>query len=202
MIVGIVAASTGKYRWATYIGWLLTLLGFGLMNVYDLHTKTAVWVVIGIIGGIGTGMLFASMALGVQASSTNGNMSHAVIMFAFLRAVGQTIGVAVGGVVFQNVMKKKLLTFPSLAAQADQLSKDSSALIEKIRAMPLGDERTFLLESFMSGLKGIFILCTVLAGLAFVASLFTESLPLDRALETDQGFQHKARKSDEEIVEK
>lgn len=196
--MGIIAAVTGRYRWGTWAGWSLTTLGFGLLIYLDLNTSAPAWILISVVGGVGTGLLFASMALAVQASSTNKTMSDAVILFAFFRAVGQTLGVAIGGVVFQNVMKRKLLTYPSLAAKAEEYVRDSSSLVEIIKGMPASDDKTFLLTSYMDGLRGIFIFCTALAGVALVASFWTEGLPLDRPLESDQGFIHQERKSDEE----
>ena len=53
----------------------------------------------------------------------------------------------------------------------------------------------------MSGLHAVFIVMLAISAVALVASLWTEGLPLDRALETEQGFQHKDRKGDEEKVE-
>ena len=71
-------------------------------------------------------------------------------------------------------------------------------MVEIIRTMPAGPDKDFLLQSYMHGLRGIFYMCTALAAVAFIASFWTEALPLDRALETDQGFKHQEKKSDEE----
>jgi hypothetical protein len=198
MGVGIIAAITGKYRWATWFGWSMTTLGMGLLLILDVDTKTAVWVIINIVGGIGTGCLFAAMGLATQAASNNGNMAYAVILFAFFRAFGQAVGVALGGVVFQNALKDKLMKFPLLAPHALEYSKDSSGLVQLIKSLPAGLEKTQLQESYMSGLKAIYLMCTVLAAVAFIASWWTEALPLDRAFETDQGFQYQKKDGDEE----
>jgi hypothetical protein len=198
VVTGVVAAMTGQYRWATWAGWFLTTLGMGLFLILDLDTPTAGWAVIGVVGGVGFGFLFASMALAIQASSSNKHMAHAVILFAFFRAFGQTVGVAVGGVVFQNVMLRKLLTFPLLAPRAHEYAVDSSGLVEIIKAMPQGTERTQLLTSYMAGLRAIYALCLALAAVSFIVSLWTEALPLDREHETEQGFQHRRAGSDEE----
>jgi MFS family permease len=195
---GVLAAVTGKYRGSLWVGWVITTFGMGLLIYLDINTSTVSWIFLNIVGGIGTGILFAAMALAVQASSPAKNQAYAVILFAFFRAFGQTAGVAIGGVVFQNVLKRKLLTYPSLAAKASEYAKDSSSLVEVIKAMPAGQDKQFLLESYMHGLRGIFIMCTALAAVALIASLWAKALPLDSALETDQGFQHKERKSDEE----
>jgi hypothetical protein len=198
MITGVTIAITGRYRWATWSGWFLTTLGMGLLIYLKESTSTVAWIFLGLVGGVGTGLLFAAMALAVQASSTNKTMSYAVILFAFFRAFGQTVGVAIGGVVFQNEMKKKLLGFPLLASRAVEYSKDASSLVEILKTMPAGLEKTQLLSAYMSALRTIYIVCTALAAVGLFFSLFTEGLPLDRALDSEQSFQHKEKNTDAE----
>src|SRR5438045_583115 len=79
--------------------------------------------------GMGLGILFASLAFAIQASARPGHMAIAVAMFSFFRAFGQGIGVAVGGVIFQNQIYKNLLRYPELAANASAYSKDAAGLV-------------------------------------------------------------------------
>ncbi|KAF2674540.1 putative MFS transporter [Microthyrium microscopicum] len=199
VVTGVVAAMLGRYRWAVWSGWFLTTVGMGILIFLDINTTTPTWICLNIVGGVGCGFLFAAMSLAVQASSSNKNMAYAVILFAFFRSFGQTVGVAIGGVVFQNVLRRKLEAIPYFAPRALEYSKDSSALVQIIKHMPASLEKTQLLESYMAALRAIFIMCTALAAVAMVSSAWTEGFPLDRELETDQGFQHQARKSDEEL---
>jgi hypothetical protein len=150
------------------------------------------------VSGIGTGVLFAAMAIATQAASSNEDMAHAVTMFAFFRALGQTLGVAVSGVIFQNQMRKELLKYPLLADNASNWSKDASGLVQIIKSMPAGLAKEQLKTSYVDALKYVWIVLCVFAGIAFIASLWTEALPLDRELVTDQGFKHQAKTGDEE----
>lgn len=197
-VVGFLIAYTGRYRWGVWVGWTLTTLGFGLMILIKAHTSTYGWILILLVPGFGTGMLFSSMALAIQAASANADMGYAVNMFAFLRAFGQTVGVAIGGVTFQNAIKKKLLTYPLLASNASTYSMDASGLVEFIKQMPDGLAKTQLLESYVYGLRTVWIVCTALAGAALFSSLFIKGLPLDRELETEQGYKRKSAQSDAE----
>jgi len=119
-------------------------------------------------------------------------------MFAFFRAVGQTFGVAISGVIFQNQMEKKLLTYPLLADKAVEWSHNASELVQIIKEMPAGAAKEQLKTAYVDALRYVWIVLCVFAGVAFVVSLWTEALPLDRALETEQGFKHKRKSSDEE----
>lgn len=196
---GIIIATTGHYRWATWSGWVLTVLGSCLLIFLQEETSTAAWVCISLVGGVGVGLLFCALPLAVQASSTNKTMTSAVILFGFFRSLGQSAGVAVGGVVFQNGIKKELRRYPLLAPHADEYSRDASSLVDIIKAMPVGLEKNQLLYSYMRALRAIYIVCTALAIVALVLSFRTEQLPLNRALETEQGFKPKEKKSDEEV---
>lgn len=139
------------------------------------------------------------MALAIQASSSNKDMGYAVSMFAFMRSFGQTVGVAVGGVIFQNSILKKLKTYPLLASRATELARDASSLVEVIKAMPDGLEKTQMLESYVYGLRIVWIVMTALSALALVVSVIgTKALPLDRELETEHGYVQKSKVSDAE----
>ena len=87
---------------------MVTALGCGLLVLLDVDTKTPVWAVILAIFGIGHGMLLTSVNIGIQALSHVEDMGRAAAMYAFMRTLGISIGVAIGGTVFQNVMINKL----------------------------------------------------------------------------------------------
>lgn len=103
-----------------------------------------------------------------------------------------------GGVVFQNAMKKKLLTYPLLAGNASEFAMNASGLVEFIKALPESLEKTQLLDSYAYALQRVWIVCTALSGFALIVSFWAESLPLDRILETEQGFKHKKKTRDAE----
>ena len=54
-------------------------------------------------------MLFSAQGFAAQASASNADLPFAGAMYSFFRAFGQTLGVAISGVIFQNVLKKKIL---------------------------------------------------------------------------------------------
>jgi len=82
---------TGRYRWAIWAGWILTTLGCGLLYLLDVDTRTAAWIFLNLVVGLGTGMLFPSMQFAIQASSSNADLAFAVSMFTFFRSFGQAV---------------------------------------------------------------------------------------------------------------
>lgn len=195
---GIAIAVTGHYRWANRLGWALTTLGMGLLLLLKVHTSTVAWVFLQLVGGIGTGILFPAMALAVQASAVAKDQAYAANMFSFFRAFGQTLGVAIGGVIFQNQMKKKMLTYPLLAEMANEYSKDAAGLVEIIREMPAGIMKEQLKESYTDALRYIWIVMLAFGAVAFIGSWFIKAYDMDGAMDTERGFKHEKPASDVE----
>jgi len=189
VVVGILITKTGRYRWAIWGGWVLTILGTGLLYLLDVHTSTVRWIFINLVSGLGLGMLFPSMAFAIQASSTNADLAFAIAMFAFFRAFGQAVGVAIGGTIFQNQMKIKLLAYPGLAAKADQYSRDATSLVRIIKGTQDAALKLQLQQSYADALKIVWVTMCGLSALGFVLSLWTKGLDLNKPLETEQGMQ-------------
>lgn len=198
MVTGIVISKTGRYRWAIWSGWTLTTFGTGLLYLLDVNTTTVQWVFLNLVSGLGMGVLFPSMAFSIQAATINKDLAFAVALFSFFRAFGQAIGVAIGGVIFQNQLEKKLLTYPLLAPMAKSYSSDASGLVQIIKTMEHGPARTQLIQSYADSLKFVWIVMCALAGVALLSSFLIKGLDLDRALETEQGFQVEKKTVDEE----
>lgn len=198
VITGIVVTITGRYRWALWSGWVLTTLGIGILYLLDLDTTIVAWIFLNLVPGIGMGLLFPSMAFSIQAASTNKDLAFAVAMFSFFRAFGQAIGVAIGGTVFQNQMKKKLLAYPALASKAEEYSRDASSLVQIIKKLPADPVRTQLIQSYADSLKIVWVTMCGLSAFALILSLLTEGLDLNKPLETEQGFRDEEKTKDEE----
>lgn len=108
IVISLAITRVGRYRWAVWSGWAVATVGCGLLVLLDADTKTPVWVFIFVVFGIGHGMILTSISVGIQAMSHSEDAGRAAAMYAFMRSLGMSIGVAVGGTVFQNVMSNKL----------------------------------------------------------------------------------------------
>ena len=137
IVVGIAAVVTGTYRWSIWLGWTLTVLGLGLSYLLDIGTSKTVWISITLVTGLGTGVLFTGNSLGVQAPASERDAGSAVALSVFLRTFGQACGVAMGGVVFQNEIRRRTASYAIVATHAADYAANSSALVEVIRAMDL-----------------------------------------------------------------
>jgi hypothetical protein len=97
------------------------------------------------------------MSFAVQALAFDEDLPLAGAMFSFLRSLGQTLGVAIGGNIFQNVLKSKINTDSLLSTygKADSWSKDASALGLFIKALPIGQQtlREALVKVYVDSLR-------------------------------------------------
>ncbi|MCJ1281814.1 hypothetical protein MMC26_001137 [Xylographa opegraphella] len=191
IIGGVLITITGRYRWSLWLGWTLTVLGVGLLALLDINTSKVSWIFLNMVSGLGLGILWPACSFGAQAASSNADLPFAAAMFAFFRVLGQTIGVAIGGLIFQNELQAQLLTYPALAASASALSKDASALVQLLKAMPADSiEKAQIVFCFVKALRTLWISLTAIAALGLFSSFFIKGLTLDRDLDTEQGFRH------------
>lgn len=184
VIVGLLISRTGRYYWAVYIGWCLSTIGTGLLCLLDLNSGTITWIFLNIVPGVGIGMVLPSVALAVQASATAENLAIAVATSTSFRGFGQSIGVAIGGVIFQNRMKSNLLQYPALRSLANKYSGDAASAVEMIQRMHDGQVKGDLKQAYTDSLRIVWAFCCGISGLMFFISLFTESYDLNRTLVT------------------
>jgi len=190
IVVGITTSITGRYKWALWVGWVLTVLGMGLLYLQDVNTSTVAWVFLNLVPGLGTGILFASMEIAIPSSAAAIDSAYAVAFFSFFRAFGQGVGVAIGGTIFQNMVQKKLQAYPLLAPFAAEYSKDAAGLVQVIKAMQPGLAKTQLIQAYADSIKVIWVTMCGLAAVAMLTCFFVKEYSMDIQLETEQGFKH------------
>ena len=144
------------------------------------------------------GMLYPSLTYALQAATPNKDQAYGVALYTFFRAAGQCVGVAVGGSIFQNSLKKQILGFPSIAANAEVWAVEASSLVEMVGTMESGVVKDDLLQSYANALKVVWLVMCILSAVALVSSLFTKHFDLDRELETEQGLRGVEKVSHEE----
>lgn len=176
------------------MGWFLTTFGIGLLIYLKQDTNIPSWICLCLVGGLGTGILFSSQGFAVQSSVASVDLPFAGAMYSFFRAFGQTLGVAISGVIFQNSFKRKLKQ-TAYAQFAEAWSLNASAFVQVVKTWSSeGDEgvmKAVVVKAYVDSLQTVWIVMCVVAGISFIASLiFVKELSLEKDLDTDQGFQY------------
>jgi hypothetical protein len=194
IIVGVLVSITGRFRWAIWSGWTLTVLGMGLLYLLRPETSVPAFVFLNLVPGLGMGLLFSSMNLATQAAAPERDVGFAAAMYIFTRSFGQGVGVAVGGVVFQSQFAIQLRKYETVAGNATELARDAAGLVLVIKTMPEdATERRSIVTAYAEALKVVWVTMAGIAIMALAFSLATKGLSLDRRMETEQGLKEKKR---------
>ncbi len=133
---------------------------------------------------------------------TKQNPPSRTAMFTFFRCFGQTIGVTIDCVMFQNRMAANLRSYPALASSATPYSLDVVSLIRPIDAMPNSDPTKPILNTALShSIRPIWaLMCGLAAWLSYLRSSSALEHDLNQVLSTGQGFDWQEKKMDPETA--
>lgn len=180
-IVSALITRTSKFRWAIYSGWTVSTLAAGLFILFDEHTSIPIWAIALSLLGLGMGMLLSSINFSVQAIVDPAHAAQAAATYAFTRSIGMTAGVALGGSIFQNLVRRKLsqLDVPS----ATDIARDTEAYVHVLRELPVA-RQSVVMQGYTAGFTGIWVAMTVLCACGLVTSIFIKRGNLNRVLES------------------
>ncbi|KAI8206646.1 hypothetical protein K4K52_002993 [Colletotrichum sp. SAR 10_76] len=181
IVVSVLTSRLGRFRWAIWSGWALATVGCGLLVLLDENTTTALWAIYFASFGIGNGMVLTSVNVGTQAISRIEDCGRAACMYAFMRTLGMSVGVAVGGTTFQNVMVNRLrdLGLPETIAQ------NAEAFATELAGMaPWDPVRLGALSAYVKGFQGVFWVMAATAASGFITSLVIRKHSMDKTLES------------------
>ena len=203
---GRIMSKTGKYRIFFNVGTGLLLIGYTYMLLV-LDANIPIWVVsIGmVIIGLGLGQLLQTTTVASQNSVHGRDIGVATSSITFFRQMGGTFGVAVFmSILFSQVTQKVVAAFDNPATQAgiaDALADRAvtsdpanAAIIGVLQNGAEGASEITIDSSFLIGADdrltlpfrigfvesslGVFLLATVVVGVAFVISFFIKEIPL------------------------
>ena len=105
------------------------------------------------------------------------DVAYSAAMYAFLRALGYSIGVAIGGTAFQNSLSKQL----SNAGLPTSIATDAEAFVVTLKAMdPNSAAHKQFVQAYVGGFKVVWEAMTAFAALGLVLSLGIAHYSLDR----------------------
>ena len=167
------------------------VVGSGLLTLLDLHIRTWKWVLIFGVIGTGHGLVLMPLLFGLQAMAPVSDVASSAAMYAFLRTFGQSLGVAVGGAAFQNILSNTLRK-----NQLDRtIAANAESYIATLNAMPNDSPvRVAVQRAYTKGFQGVFEVMTGISALGLICSLGIAHYSLDR--------HNNAEQSSEEVSER
>jgi Fungal trichothecene efflux pump (TRI12) len=181
-VVSVLITRLGRFRWALYLGWTILTLGSGLgilMAVRGQTIKTAEWVGIFIVFGLGNGIVLTSVNFAIQSIARAEDCARAASMYAFFRTLGMTIGVAVGGTVFQNMMSDKLAE----SSLPTSIAHHAESFVARLKKMDSQDPtRQLILDAYCYGFQGVYTVMTAVSAIGLLSSLIIRKHSMDKIL--------------------
>ncbi|KAL1652562.1 hypothetical protein SLS61_004867 [Didymella pomorum] len=183
---GFVIEKTGRFMDWLQGGLFLTTVGTGalisLTETFDLGKVVGFLVLI----GAGFGPTFHTPLIALQMRIEDSDMAVGTATFGFVRMLSGAIGVVIGQVIFQALMRGSLdgivdagvsKTFAEQLAGGEAVSQASSvALLDEV-------QRIVVRAGFMGALRGTFICYTVVAALGLLTTFGIKRVTLKREVE-------------------
>ncbi|KAK2593276.1 hypothetical protein QQS21_009000 [Conoideocrella luteorostrata] len=170
--VGIVIKRTGNYKIPIMAGLAIMTLGFGLFIDLGDDRNWAKIIIFQIIAGIGVGPNFQSPLIALQTNVEPRDIGSATASFGFLRQLGTSISVVVGGVVFNNVMQSQsgYLESELDAKLASMFTGSQAAASVHIVGDLQGNDAVVVKHAYWNALQKMYILFTCSAFIGLLIS--------------------------------
>jgi DNA repair protein RAD50 len=179
---GVFIKKTGKYKLVIVLGLIISVVGFGLFIDLEPRANWAKIIVFQIVAGIGIGPNFQAPLIALQTNVEPRDIGSATSCFSFIRQLGTSISVVVGGVIFNNEMEKQ---YPKLESElgpelANRLSGANAAGSVELVGSLTGEDGRVAKTAFWNSLQTMYIVYTAFAGLSLVISLFIKQVNLSK----------------------
>ncbi|KAI5467417.1 major facilitator superfamily-domain-containing protein [Mariannaea sp. PMI_226] len=179
---GILIRKTGMYKLVIVAGFVVLVLGFGLFIDLEPRANWAKIIVFQIIAGIGVGPNFQAPLIALQTNVEPRDIGSATSSFSFIRQLGTSISVVVGGVIFNNEMNKQ---YPKLERElgpelAKLLSGSNAAGSTQLVGKLTGHDGQVAKTAFWKSLQTMYIVYTCFAALGLFISLFIKQVNLSK----------------------
>ncbi|PHH87343.1 hypothetical protein CDD83_8995 [Cordyceps sp. RAO-2017] len=179
---GIIIKKTGNYKIIISAGLCIMTLGFGLFIGLGDDRVWAKIIIFQIIAGIGVGPNFQSPLLALQTNVEPRDIGAATASFGFLRQLGTSVSVAVGGVVFNNEMQKQhdFLQRSLGRKLAGKFGGATAATSVQVVSTLQPGPRLVVQHAYWNAVQKMYIVYTVFIFAGFLVSFFIKQKQLSK----------------------
>lgn len=200
---GVYIKKTGKYKLVIVSGLVVMVLGFGLFIDLEPRANWVKIIIFQIVAGIGVGPNFQAPLIALQTNVEPRDIGAATSCFSFIRQLGTSISVVVGGVIFNNEMESQ---YPKLQRElgsdlANRLSGSNAAGSVELVGSLTGEEGRVAKTAFWKSLQTMYIVYTCFAGLSLAISLLFKQVYLSKEHTEHKTGLKSLKRRDEEKTE-
>lgn len=192
ILSGLIVSKTGKYKLLAIIGFLITLVGAGMLTFLGVKTANSYVVMNMIVIGFGMGIVMPIFNVTAQSAFPKSQMGTVTSAIQFSSKMGQTIASPVLATIMTSYFNNKFHTLngyglPSsivnLFKNPDVISNSTalSAVKAKIpvQIMPAFNKLIDQVKALLcDSLHQVFIVSVIISVAAFIIVLFMKEIPL------------------------
>ncbi|KAJ7285974.1 MFS general substrate transporter [Mycena rebaudengoi] len=195
---GQIVARLKQYRPVIWFAWPVMTLGFGLMIMFDERTGPARQSIYPLVAAVGIGCLFQTPLIGLQAAMPVKDMATTTSTFGFIRTIGGTVAISIGGAIISGTLRTKIRALPHLALNIDTspASLNQNVLRLKFIANPI--VRQMIIHAYARSISMIWVIVTPILGVGLIMSLFIRPYSLSRIIVHGPGDKGKMAAADPE----
>lgn len=183
---------TGRYSELIWAGAILMTIGHGLFIHLGVKSSLTEILCVEVVAGVGNGMLFEPPLIAVQAFVDQDDVASATATLGFVRNLAMSASIVIGGVVFQNGMRKSQDNLLATGLPPDvtqKLTDAAAAEISVITSISDRHQQYVAKEAYASALRNMWIMYTCLGACAIVIGGFVSKQILSQQhTETQTGL--------------
>jgi len=181
VISGQIVSRTGAYRPTLWVAWVLMTAAFGLMVNLDGSSSRVREVFFLIVPAIGTGCLFQTPLIGIQAAMPVKDMATATATLGLLRQIGGTVGISAGGAVYISFLRRRINKIEGYNASGIP----NSALVNNVGSLAgiqPDSVKTQVIGAYAKSISSIWLICTPMLFVGLIAVLGVRGYSLKRGV--------------------
>lgn len=179
VVTGIILAKTKKYRAIISISFALCVIGFSLLATLDENSNAAMEELYLLICALGVGALFQVPLVALQAAMPISDMATATATLSFIRSLGGTTGISIGGAIYGSEVNKRLSFISGYTAPDGNAFAGNVSGLHLLEPIELRQE---VLHAYTRSLSTIWFLAAPILFCGFVLSLFLRHYSLERTI--------------------
>ena len=177
IISGQLISRTGHYKVFPVVGCGLAAVAMWLLSTMGAATGQSTVTLYMIVLGIGIGLTMQTLILAVQNVVPVTELGVATSSVSFFRSMGGSIGVAVFGAVFNNLLVDRI-------GSAVDIGEGGGFTPAAVRQLPEAVRSVFV-SGFADALTTVFLFATPLVALGFVLAAMLREVPLRSSIEAE-----------------
>jgi len=119
ILAGGIMTKTGMYKPFHWTGFVITVIGCGLLSILDSGSGKAAWAGFEIVAALGTGFIMTTILPAIQALLPEIDQAKTTAFFLFMRSFGFVWGITIPSIVFNSQFDTRLGGIDNAKAQVD-----------------------------------------------------------------------------------